>query len=282
MSKIIVPNYTQVPNVVIDDLAAKLSDSAFKIYVVLIRKTKGWEQKRDAIAISQFCELTGKSKPTVIKALDELCNLALIKKTRFTKYGNEYELNLSFSHDGVFVKFTSKKSLLVKKFDIKSKEILLLKVKKFDTQQTLSKDTIKNTNINKGEKAEVKKFDTEKFDSDISNVFSFWKSVFNKADRTKLEGKRLTAIKARLKEGYSADEIKTAIRNVSKSQWHIDNGQTDIELICRNQINLDKYLALKPFTQQGNYQQPQNTRMQEIQQLSQEWELNNESNYTPY
>lgn len=159
MSKILVPNYTQVPNVVIDDLAAKLSDSAFKIYVVLIRKTKGWEQKRDAIAISQFCELTGKSKPTVIKALDELINLGLIKKTKFTKYGNEYELNLSFSHDGVFVKFTSKKSLLVKKFYIKGKEILLLKVKKFDTQQTLSTDTIKDTNINRVKKSGVKKFD---------------------------------------------------------------------------------------------------------------------------
>lgn len=159
MSKIIVPNYTQVPNVVIDDLASKLSDSAFKIYVVLIRKTKGWEQKRDAIAISQFCELTGKTKPTVIKALDELINLGLIKKTRFTKHGNEYELNLSFSHDGVFIKFTSKKSLLVKKFYIKGKEILLLKVKKFDTQQTLSKDTIKDTNINRVKKSGVKKFD---------------------------------------------------------------------------------------------------------------------------
>ena len=164
MSKIIVPNYTQVPNVVIDDLAAKLSDSAFKIYVVLIRKTKGWEQKRDAIAISQFCELTGKSKPTVIKALDELINLGLIKKTKFTKHGNEYELNLSFSHDGVFIKFTSKKSLLVKKFYIKSKETLLLKVKKFDTQQTLSTDTIKDTNINKGKKEVVKKFDPINYD----------------------------------------------------------------------------------------------------------------------
>ena len=137
----------------------------------------------------------------------------------------------------------------------------------YQTDKMLSEITTKNT--------------TEST-TDINNIDVFWKLTFNKADRTKLEGKRERAIRARLKEGYSADEIKTAIRNVSKSQWHIDNGQTDIELICRNQINLDKYLALKPFTQQGNYQQQQNTRMQEIQQLSQEWELNNESNYQPY
>ena len=98
--------------------------------------------------------------------------------------------------------------------------------------------------------------------TDINNVFLFWKNVFKKTDRTKLEGKRLTKIKARLKDGYSVDEIKTAIANVSKSQWHIDNGQTDIELICRDQINLDKYLALKPSqpSQDQNQQQPKRRR----------------------
>ena len=33
---------------------------------------------------------------------------------------------------------------------------------------------------------------------------------------------------------------------------------------------------------QNNYQQPQNTRMQEIEELSKQWELENESNYQPY
>lgn len=37
-----------------------------------------------------------------------------------------------------------------------------------------------------------------------------------------------------------------------------------------------------PVKQTNGYQQPVNTRMQEIEQLRQEWELNNESNYQPY
>lgn len=104
--------------------------------------------------------------------------------------------------------------------------------------------------------------------TDINNVFSFWKTVFSKTDRTKLEGKRLSSIKGRLKDGYSVDEIKTAIVNVSKSQWHIDNGQTDIELICRNQINLDKYLALKP-SQNTQYQ----TTAQRTAQEHDKWRM---------
>lgn len=78
----------------------------------------------------------------------------------------------------------------------------------------------------------------------IESVFSFWKEVFKKTDRTQLKGVRQTKISARLKEGYSVDEIKQAIKNVSCSQYHIDAGYTDIELICRDQSHLDKYIAM--------------------------------------
>lgn len=261
MSKIIVPNYTQVPNVVIDDLASKLSDSAFKIYVVLIRKTKGWEQKRDAIAISQFCEITGKSKPTVIKCLDELTNLGLIKKTRFTKYGNEYELNLSFSHDGVFIKFTSKKSLLVKKFYIKGKEILLLKVKKFDTQQTLSTNTNKDTNINKGKKVEVKKFDPLKVSTPKHVNYRVWCDFVEMRKQIKKPlTERATTLLINKLIGFGV------LANESLEQ-SIESGWSSVFPV-KNQSN--------------NFNQLQNTRMQELQQLSEQWEKDNESNYTPY
>lgn len=257
MSKILVPNYTQVPNVVIDDLALKLSDSAFKIYVVLIRKTKGWDQKKDAIALSQFCEITGKSRPTVIKCLDELINLGLIKKTRFTKYGNEYELNLSFSHDGIFIKFTSKKSLLVKNFYIKGKEILLLEVKKFNTQKKLSKETIKDTNINSPKNSEVKKFNPSEMQLPINVDKQLWLDFIEMRKQIK---KKLTerAAKMILKDledfGRLANESLT---NSIKSSWSS---------------------VYKPKMQ--NYQQPNNT-FNKLGALADEWDRNN-ADYTPY
>lgn len=75
-------------------------------------------------------------------------------------------------------------------------------------------------------------------------IFDFWKETFRKTDRTALKGVRETKIKARLNEGYSVDEIKQAVLNVSCSQHHIDGGYTDIELICRDQSHLDKYIAM--------------------------------------
>ncbi|OJU54546.1 MAG: hypothetical protein BGN93_03500 [Acinetobacter sp. 39-4] len=169
MSKALVPNFTQVPNVVVDELAVKLSDSAFKLYVVLIRKTKGWDQARDAISISQFEKVTGKSRPTVVKAIDELIKLRLIKKTRCTKFGNEYELNLAFCIDGLLVKFPSKKTLLVKIFNQNSKKTLLPLVKFFNTQNKPSKETKK---------------DSKKFSENFEKFWSAYPTCKRKSDKS--------------------------------------------------------------------------------------------------
>ena len=80
--------------------------------------------------------------------------------------------------------------------------------------------------------------------TNVLSVFDFWKTTYKKTDRTILKGGRETKIKARLNEGYSVDEIKQAITNISFSQHHAEGGHTDIELICRDQSHLDKYIAL--------------------------------------
>lgn len=256
--KIFAPNYTQVPNIVIDDLALVLSDAAFKIYVVLIRKTKGWDKDRDAISLSQFMKLTGKSKPTVVRCLEELVKLELIKCVGETKNGNEYQINLTFSHAGIFIKWPSKKSLLVKNFYPTSKKFLPLLVKNFYTQKKLSKDT--NTK--------------DIIYMSAVEIFEYWKTVFKKNAATKLSGVRESKLKARLKEGYSVDDIKKAILNCSQSDYHVQNGYTDLELICRDQVKLDRFISLqKPRVQPApDYTQ---NRMADLEREAQLWEQQN-------
>lgn len=268
MTKIFVPNYTQVPNIVIDDLASVLSDAAFKIYVVLIRKTKGWEKARDSISVSQFMKITGKTKPTVIRAIDELINLELITHTGLTRYGNEYELNLTFSHAGVFVNFGGKKSLLVKNFYPPSKNFLLLGVKNFYPQKKLSKETTTK----------------EILSNAVLEIFDYWKAVFKKNNSTKLEGIRETKIRARLNDGISKEDIMKAITNVSQDWWHVENNHIDLELICRNDVKIQQYINLKPKSQaerentnrysRSHYQpqpDPSMNRMENLKRLEQEY-----------
>lgn len=77
---------------------------------------------------------------------------------------------------------------------------------------------------------------------DYEIVFEFWKEVMQKNARTTLNKDRASKIKARLKEGYSVDEIKLAISNCSTDPWHIEKKVNDIEYICRNQQHLDRFL----------------------------------------
>lgn len=109
----------------------------------------------------------------------------------------------------------------------------------------IENDTHSNTDNNKEEK-EIKDLSAtppvNQAAIDCESVFEFWKLSMNKTARTILNKDRASKIKARLKEGYSVDEIKLAITNCSKSAWNMNNSVNDIEYICRNQQNLDKML----------------------------------------
>lgn len=93
--------------------------------------------------------------------------------------------------------------------------------------------------------------ETTNISAQVSELFNFWVQTMGKASTTKLDSKRSTAIKKRLSDGYSVDYIKTAIVNCSKTphnMGHNDRGQpfNDIELICRNASNLERFNESMP------------------------------------
>ncbi|HAV3588544.1 TPA: DUF1376 domain-containing protein [Acinetobacter baumannii] len=83
----------------------------------------------------------------------------------------------------------------------------------------------------------------ENFKNEIQEVFEFWRVTFNKNDRTVLSNDRKNKIKARLKEGYTSQDLKQAVIGCSKSSFHIEKNFTDIELICRSAKHVDQFLA---------------------------------------
>ncbi|AXY60213.1 replication protein [Acinetobacter sp. WCHAc010052] len=163
MSKF-VPNSFQVPNAFVDEVLGKISDAACKLYLVICRKTRGWNKEMDSISLTQFEEITGKSRPTVIKCLRELVKVGLVVELQSTFHGNTYKLGEETSI-GLVLKFPgkefllakkqandSKKSLplLVKNFNYTSKKSLPLLVKNFYTQSiTIKNNSTKNKKINK-------------------------------------------------------------------------------------------------------------------------------------
>ena len=77
------PNFTQIPNIVLDDIMADLNESELKVLLYICRRTYGFHKEKDAISLSQLTEGivvggekldkgTGLSKRAVISAVSSL------------------------------------------------------------------------------------------------------------------------------------------------------------------------------------------------------------------
>jgi len=111
--------------------------------------------------------------------------------------------------------------------------------------QTIHKQECNNDlNVKNGNKSS--KDLSPKADDPVIEIFEFWKQIMNKNNSSILNAKRSKAIKARLKEGYTVDQIKQAILGCAATPHNMgqnDNGKRydDIELICRDGTNVERF-----------------------------------------
>ena len=98
MSKFIANSF-QLPNAFVDEMLCKLSGNACKIYLLIVRKTRGWHKEADKISYSQIQKYTGVNhRATVSKAIDELLGIGLISVQKGNeKSMSEYRLNDDFA-----------------------------------------------------------------------------------------------------------------------------------------------------------------------------------------
>ena len=82
----------------------------------------------------------------------------------------------------------------------------------------------------------------------VMEIFNYWLDTMKKKSNTALSTERKAKIKKRLKDGYSISDIKTAIFNCSNTDHNMGRGKNsngtkynDIELICRNSVNLERF-----------------------------------------
>ena len=88
-----IPNSFQIANAVIDEYLSQMSGNALKCYILIVRKTRGWQKTHDSLSISQIQKATGiKSEETVEKAINELVELGLIGKQSRVGLPNVYFL----------------------------------------------------------------------------------------------------------------------------------------------------------------------------------------------
>lgn len=97
MSSFIVNSF-QTPNALVDELLGDLSGNALKCYMVIARKTVGWQKESDSISVLQFQEITKiKDERTIRAALAELEKIGLIKSKKVRGKSTTFRLVTDFS-----------------------------------------------------------------------------------------------------------------------------------------------------------------------------------------
>ncbi len=94
----LIPNFTQYPNILLDEINRTLSPAEQVCLNWIVRKTYGFHKGRDKIAHSQFEYATGMSKGTVKSALSKLMDRGLITQHSpgQGRISAEYSINLNY------------------------------------------------------------------------------------------------------------------------------------------------------------------------------------------
>ena len=142
-----IPNFLQVPNAVIDELLPDLTGAELKCYLVVIRKTKGWNKESDNISISQFMKATGLSNSAVIKACESLIKYGLLVKENGARNTGVYAVNSysKITHEESS-QVTCEESSPVKKVHSTCEESSQVTCEKSSHTINNIKNTIQNTN----------------------------------------------------------------------------------------------------------------------------------------
>lgn len=83
---------------------------------------------------------------------------------------------------------------------------------------------------------------------EVKTVFEHWRTIMGHPN-AKLDAKREKAVKGRLLNGYSIDQLKQAVDGCKNSPHHMGENDRhtvydDIELICRDAAHVDKFIKL--------------------------------------
>lgn len=91
----------------------------------------------------------------------------------------------------------------------------------------------------------------------VREVFDYWRDKMIHP-RAKLDSTRRSKIAARLRDGFTVDELKQAVDGCAESAWHMgDNPSSkkfdDIALICRDASKVESFIAGRESQAAGDW-----------------------------
>jgi len=127
--KKLLPNTTQIPNILFDKVIPGLPEGEAKCLLYICRRTYGFHKSKDRISFSQFVDGikdkdigAGVSRPVVAESLRNLIGAGVIIMQKTTK-GNIYEINLEMDFDKVVKKVNQLRKLTKSSKDSLPKQV---------------------------------------------------------------------------------------------------------------------------------------------------------------
>ena len=76
------PNYTQCPNLLLDEHLPDMGHAECKVVLAICRQTFGWHKQRDRLSIAQLMDLTGLSNRSVINGVEAALERGVIQRAQ--------------------------------------------------------------------------------------------------------------------------------------------------------------------------------------------------------
>jgi len=142
MGNLPTPNYTQVPNIILDEHMLDMGASELKVTLAIVRQTIGFHIEEKLMSISYLMEKTGLSRQAVISGTKKGVERGTLTKS---KHGSSHTYSLNLS-----TKPASQKNRLVNDLDTPaSQQSRHPLVNKVDTLLVNDLDTYKERSLNK-------------------------------------------------------------------------------------------------------------------------------------
>jgi phage replication O-like protein O len=176
--------FFKVPNALMDDgLICGLTGVELKIYLLIVRKTIGWHQEKEAISIKEFCEILKISNRHVIKGCNYLAEKGLIKAIKKDKKTTIFSISY----------YDQKSQDEPAKLMTKSHKILNKRSQDVSIYKDTNKDTIQKERFKTPKIAEIEAYINEhNFNIDSLKFFDYYESIGWKIGKNPMKDWRAT------------------------------------------------------------------------------------------
>lgn len=238
------PGYTQIPNVLLDEVLPVAGAAEWKVTCAIARQTFGWGLETRLLSNADICKLTGLARQSVIRGLRAAEERGYIGKRDVGKNKFAYGIRVTKSDSPETQGHPTSGTgggTKIRPRSIQEKE-----------SPTGSKEK-------KGRSAELFVKDPDSpIDQVIEDCFEAWRIGVGKNGTSQLTVRRAGQIKARLKEAargapdgasseealaFARSEVLEAAKGMATSVWHRAEGHTDFDQLFRERGRIEFFVG---------------------------------------